>query len=413
MKQVGCFSRKEFNQMGCIAFEADQEMMVRIRRHLHMYPELTWELTRTSQLVRDELDAIGIPYEADKYGKNSVVASIRGNCPKDGFTIALRADMDALPICEADHGQPYRSCNEGIMHACGHDAHTAMLLGTAKALWSMREQLRCNVRLIFQPCEESRPSGAKVMCENGVMDGVDCIAMCHVNCVNPTHVVSCINGVTNCSSTRFRIILRGKSAHIATPYAGVDALAMGVKVYQGIQFMLSREIDAFDSCVFSVATMHAGTSVSVNADTCEMTGSIRCIRDSTLEFVKQRSERIAKSVAEEMGGSYEIEFPFEPLPVAKNHPAMYNAFVESALKVTSVVEADTSPGSEDFAYYEQKRPGLLFGLGMRNEQKGCNKSAHTKDWDIDEDGMSTGVRVFVQFVFDHMDGIPGLPPRNA
>ena len=392
-----------------------QEELVRIRRELHMYPELRWDLDRTAALVRRELDAIGVSYEADKYGRNTIVATI--NPEKTGFTIGIRADMDALPIPENNHDKPYRSKNDGVMHACGHDAHTAMLIGTAKALYAIRDQLSCRVKLLFQPCEESRPSGAKTMCEHGVMKDIDCIIMCHVNCVDETHVISSNPGVTNSSSVAFTITLGGKSVHVASPHAGIDALAAGVKIYNGIQMLVSREVDPFDTCVMSVTCMQAGETVAANADKCVLKGSIRCLHDKTMAWARTRLTELVRLTAEQSRTTWSLEWSGEPLPSAHNDPAMYEAFAASARKVVGskrVIVLAPSPGAEDFAYYEKERPGLLFGLGMRNEEKGCCQPAHNKDWDIDEDALQTGVKVFVQFVLDHMDGIDGmLMPEEA
>ena len=396
-------------------YPLDQAELVRLRRELHMHPELKWDLPLTNALVRRELDKIGIPYESDVYGQYAVVATIN---PDKAFTIGLRADMDALPFEENNFDKPYRSQTPGVMHACGHDAHTAMLLGVARALWAIRDQLNCRVKLIFQPCEEGRPSGARTLCEHGVMRDIDCIVMCHVNCGDATHVISTNSGCTNCSSVAFKISLTGKAVHAATPHVGIDALAAGVKIYNGIQFLLSREVDPFDACVMSVCTMHAGVSVSANADSCVMEGTLRCRKDETMAWARQRLEGLVRSVAQECRTGHEITWSGEPLPSAHNDPALYEAFVSSARKVVGedkVKWLETSPGAEDFAYYEKEKPGLLFGLGMRNEAKGACHPAHTRDWDIDEDGLQTGVKCFVQFVWDHMNGIPGmkLPKKEA
>ncbi|GHU77240.1 amidohydrolase [Clostridia bacterium] len=384
----------------------DQAMMVRVRRAMHEYPEIGYDLPRTLALVRSELDAIGIPYEFEKYGPSTIVATLEPtNSAGDSrpFTIGLRADMDALEIHEAND-VPYRSKIDGQMHACGHDSHTAMLLGTAKALWGLRDSLRCRVKFLFQPSEEQRPSGARTMCQHGVMRDIDCILMCHVNCGDPAHAPSCCAGVTNATSLRFVITTRGRAVHIASQNMAIDALAMGHKVYSGIQMMISREADPFDTCVIAVATMHAGTTSAVNADTCVMTGSIRCLKDSTRDWARSRMERLVKSVCREMGGEGGVEFDDPPLPCAVNDERLYHAFVESSLKVVPrVLPLLPSPGGEDFAYYELEKPGLLFGLGMRNNAKGFNKAAHTKDWDIDEDAMETGARLFCQFVLDNQE----------
>ena len=383
----------------------DQEDLVRIRRELHAHPELGWDLTETSALVRRELDKAGIPYEADKYGKNTVVATI--NPEKTGFTLGLRADMDALPIRENNEDKPYRSQNDGVMHACGHDAHTAMLIGTARALYEIRDRIPCRVRLLFQPCEEGRPSGARIMCEHGVMDDIDAIVMCHVNCLDETHVISSCPGTTNATSVAWKAVLGGKSVHVASPHMGKDALAAGVKIYNGIQTILGREVDPFDTCVMAVCKMHAGTTVSANADECVMEGSIRCLRDDTMVWARARLETLVRLVAEESGVTWSLGWSGDPLPSAHNDPALYEAFAASARKVVGDGRFKLllpSPGGEDFAYYEQYKPGLLFGLGMRNEAKGTVHPAHTKDWDIDEDALETGVKVFVRFVLDYAEG---------
>ncbi len=385
-------------------FLIDQDMMVRVRRELHRHPELGWELDNTSALVRRELNAVGVSYEFEKYGRNTVVATIgRDDAP---FTIGLRADMDALPIQEIASEKPYRSTEDGKMHACGHDAHTAMLLGAAKALHGIEDALHCRVKLLFQPCEENKPSGAKTMCEHGVMKDIDCIAMCHVNCVEKTHVLSSCTGITNATSCAFEITLRGRGAHVASPHKAVDALAMGVRVYDGIQMIITRELDPFDTCVIGVCKMNAGETIAAVAENCVMNGSMRCLKESTRDQMQQRLRRLVQSVTQYMGGEGEITFAKDPLPPAYNDETMYRWFLETAPKVTGkerVVHLEPSPGGEDFAYYEKEKPGLLFGLGMRNEDKGCCAPAHSSLWDIDEDGLQTGARMFVQFVLDHMD----------
>ncbi len=386
-----------------------QEDLVRIRRQLHMYPELGWDLPMTAALVKEELTKAGVGFVADQYGVNTIVATINPEITR--FTIGIRADMDALPIQEDNHDTPYRSRHEGVMHACGHDAHTAMLIGAAKALHAIRDRLACRVKLLFQPCEESRPSGARTMCEHGVMRDIDCIITCHVNCMDKAHVISSNPGATNCSSVAFRVELGGYSVHVATPHAGIDALAAGVKVYNGIQQIISREVDPFDTCVMSVTTLHAGGTVSTNADKCVLEGSLRCLKDKTMDWARERLTRLVRLTAEECGVTWKVSWSGQPLPGAHNDPALYEAFIASARKVVGcerVILLPASPGAEDFAYYEKEKPGLLFGLGMRNEEKNACYPAHTKDWDIDEDALQTGVAVFVQFVLDNMGGIEGM-----
>ena len=244
------------------------------------------------------------------------------------------------------------------------------------------------MKLLFQPCEEGRPSGARVMCEHGVMEGVDCVLMCHVNCGDPVHVVSCCSGVTNATSVAFKISLDGRAVHVASPHCGVDALAAGVKLYNGIQLLVSREVDPFDVCVMSVCTMHAGNTVATNAEHCELEGSIRCLKDDTMRWAMERLARLAR--ADRRGGRRALgdRLVGEPLPSAHNDPALYAAFRASAEKVVGperFCRFASLAGRGGFCLYEQRKPGLLFGLGMRNPAKGACHPAHTCDWDIDED----------------------------
>jgi amidohydrolase len=376
------------------------------RRWLHQHPELGFRLDQTVAFVKEKLTEYG--YTPVDCGNHGVTATVGGR--HGGKCVLIRADMDALPMKE-ESGLPFAAACDSAAHTCGHDTHTAMLIGTCKALYAIRDQIDCRVRLIFQPSEETRPSGAKTLCEHGVMDDIDCIIMCHVNCNDPTPRPSCRAGITNASTARFKIVTKGRAVHVASPHRGVDALAMAVKIYDGIQLMLSRETDPFDTVVFSVCTMHAGTTISANADRCEMTGSVRCFKETTMNWARERIQRLVKTVCEDMRGEYELELSDDPLPPAYNDARMYEAFVKSAEKVGGpgfCLPLEPSPGGEDFAYYEQKKPGLLFGLGLRSDEKGFNKPAHTCDWDVDESGMETGVRLFIQFVLDHMNGVPGL-----
>lgn len=385
-----------------IPFKVDQDYIVAVRRELHMYPELAWDLDKTSALVRRELDKMGIEYDFEKYGRNTVVATM-GKKDAD-FTIGIRADMDALPIHEAENGLPFRSKIDNQMHACGHDAHTAMLLGAAKAFKEIEDQIQCRIRLLFQPCEENKPSGAQTMCSHGVMDDIDCIIMCHVNCVEKTGVINSCSGITNATSCAFEITTHGEAAHVAAPHLGKDALAMGVKIYDGLQFLISREVDPFDTCVLGVGVMESGKTIAQVPDFCHMRGSMRCLKESTRDKMQERIRKLVQSVCEDMGGTGEVSFASDPLPPAYNDSKMYDMFLESAQKVTDKVAVlEPSPGGEDFAYYEKHKPGLLFGLGLRNEEKGCKYPAHSPLWCIDESGLHYGSEMFVQFVLDHMN----------
>ncbi len=382
----------------------DLPMMVRLRRELHRYPELGYELPRTTALVKRELDAMGVPY-TEEYGPASVVATLNPDCA--GFTIGIRADMDALPIQE-QRETPYKSLIDGHMHACGHDSHTAMLLGAAKALKALESRLTCRVRLIFQPSEEQSPSGAKTLCEHGVMEGIDIILMCHVNCNDPTGLPSVCEGVTNATSQGFVIHITGKSVHMAIPHMGVDAIAVGCTIYQALQLLISRETDPFDPAVLSIGKFEGGTTTAVVPGVCTLTGSFRSLRDASRERMIPRINRLVAGIAEQAGAQASVEWSNVYLPTVHNDKTMCKMFTQSAAKIVGeegVLPLLPSTGGEDFAWYEQNgTPGLLFGLGARNPAKDTVYPAHTALWDIDEDAMENGAKIFVQFVLDHMDG---------
>jgi len=386
-------------------FSVDKPYIIALRQELHQFPELTFDLPKTIALVKRELDAIGIPY-TEKYGKSSVVATI--NSEKAHFTIGIRADMDALPVQETNDS-PYRSKYAGKMHACGHDAHTAMLLGAAKTLYSIRDQIGCRVKLLFQPSEEGVDSGAELMVNDGVMDDIDIIIGQHVENKLAAGTVGVCRGMSQAASRTVKIEFFGKSAHGTLPQTGVDALALAVRCYMNIQLMLAREMDPFAKYVCSFGKLHAGEAQNVLADHAVLLGTIRTYDKQVDGFILSRIEAIARNAAQEVGGRAEVSSSMKCFPVFNDY-VLSDCLIKAAEKVVgqvNIAEMTIKMSSEDFSQYLTKKPGVFFRLGTRNEAKGCVGMAHNNDFQIDEEALAIGSQVCVQFVLDNMNGVDG------
>lgn len=382
----------------------DEQEIIETRRTLHRHPEIRFDLPETLALVRRRLDELKIPY-TEEYGRSSIVATINPKCT--GYTLGIRADMDALPIHE-DSGLPFSSERDGKMHACGHDAHTAMLLGTAKALKRAEHLLTCRVKLLFQPAEEdgSEESGAYYMVEDGVMDEIDAIIGMHIENFLDSGCIGVCPGASMAACAPITLKFHGYSAHATMPHMGHDALAMAVKTYSGIQMMLAREIDPFARYVCSVGSLHAGTAGNIISPDAEMKISLRTYDVELDEFIESRIQLIAKNAAEELGGTMEYKGGIHYYPI-HNDPAMSEEVLQAAEKVVGkehVVPMPPKMSSEDFSQYLRKKPGVFFRLGTRNLEKNCIALPHSSDFRIDEAAFIKGSMTCVQFVFDHMNG---------
>ena len=373
-----------------------------IMHELHRVPELGFDLPKTLAIVKRELDKIGISY-TDQYGKSSLVAEL--NPQKKDFTIAIRADMDALAITETS-GVPYASEIPGHMHACGHDAHTAILLGTVKALYEMREQISCRVRFIFQPSEECPVSGAKMMVKNGVMEGVDVVLGLHVGECKAGEIGICV-GPHMAASLPFTLEFFGKTTHAALPQNGKDALAAAVKAYTAIKIMSASELSPFESFVCAIGKLQSGTSQNILPDHSEMAGTIRTFDPKTEAFLIGRIEQIAKGISEEMGVTYKLTTDPKTGVVVNDAriAALVRAAAEKVVGKERVVPMPKRLTSEDFAFYSEKAPSMFFRLGFYNEEKGCTKTAHNSDFKIDDEVLHLGAQTFIRFVLDNMNGL--------
>lgn len=366
---------------------------VEIRRKLHEYPEVGFDLPITTKLVCSELDKLGITH-TDRYGVCSVVAEI-GSGDK---LIALRADMDALPV---DEKTDVEFCSKipGKMHACGHDAHTAILLGVAKYLKAHESELKCRVRLIFQPSEEGAISGAKMMVENGVMDGVDHIICTHCENTLEAGKIGVRSGdyMAACIPSTIRFI--GKTSHAAVPEQGIDAVAMAVEAYSRFKKMVEEEAGNA-KYIWCVGRFSGGHVHNVIADSCEMNISYRFFDMDFAERVEKQVRSICDDVADSFGGRYEIDW-YMSVGAVHNKAELVDTFMRVvSADGQEVVQVPQKMSSEDFGWYLTKVPGMIFRFGTRNEDIGCTGAAHTNTFKIDENGMKAAIKAFISYVMN-------------
>ena len=381
----------------------DKDYIIKLRREIHMYPEVDYDLPKTVALVKRELESIGVPY-TEKYGKGSVVGYI--NPDKTDFTIGIRADMDALRMTEANDCE-YRSRHDGMMHACGHDAHTAILLGTAKALKEIESTLSCRVKLVFQPSEEGVTSGAIMMIENGVMEDIDIMTGLHVGTSVDVGKLGVCPGVSSASSRHFKIEVGGKSVHATAYHKGVDALAIAVKMYEGLQSIFANEVDPKERVVCRVTKLHSGTAQNILPDYALMQGTIRTLNVPLSGFIHDRMQKLASSLSELYGVEIKVHAPLKSTCVY-NNPYLSELMMKSMEKVVgkeNVVKVEFGMGSEDFSRFTDIVPSVFFRLGTRNAEKGITQVAHQVDFKVDEDAFVYGAENFVQFVLDNQNGV--------
>lgn len=381
----------------------DKDYVIKLRREIHMYPEVDYDLPKTVALVKRELDSMGIPH-TEKYGKGSVVGYI--NPDKTDFTIGIRADMDALRMEEANDCE-YRSRHEGMMHACGHDAHTAMLLGTAKALKEIEKDLACRVKLVFQPSEEGVTSGAMMMIENGVLDDIDIMTGLHVGTALKSGELGICSGISSATSRHFKIEIGGKSVHATAYHKGIDALSIAVQMYSGIQTIAATEVSPAENVVCIVTKLHSGTAQNILPDSALMQGTIRTYNVQVSEFIHDRIQSLAKRLSEHYGVEIKVHAPLKSTCVY-NNPYLSEIMLGSMEKVVgkeNIKKLNRALGSEDFSRYTDVVPSVFFRVGIKNEEKGIMQVAHQTDFKLDEDVLDLGPKTFVQFVVDNQHGV--------
>lgn len=375
-----------------------KQYVIDLRREFHMHPEIGLQEFRTSGRVKEELDRMGIPYIAS--AGTGVVATIEG--VRKGKTIALRADMDALQVCEAND-IPYKSQNEGIMHACGHDGHTAMLLGAARIFSEIKDEIEGTIKLVFQPSEES-VQGARLMLEEGILGGVDGAFAMHLWADMPLGRISLEDGPRMASADIFKITVKGRGGHGSLPHQGVDALVAASAIVMNLQSIASRETTPMEPTVVSVGTMRAGTRFNVIANEAVLEGTTRSFNPGTRNNFPNMIERIVKSTAEAYRAEASLEYTFGTAPTI-NDPkcaALGQGSVEKLFGGDALMKMEKVTGGEDFALFLEKVPGAIAFIGARNEEKGAAYPHHHERFNIDEDSLEIGTALYVQYGVDFL-----------
>lgn len=385
--------------------------VVQWRRDIHARPELANREKQTAALVAEQLKAMGVDEVKTGVAHHGVVGLIRG--AKPGPTVALRADMDALPIQEAT-GLPFASQNPGVMHACGHDAHAAMLLGAAKVLVEMRGRLTGNVRLIFQPAEEGAPKGeqggAGMMIEQGVLRDPDVAAIfgLHIDPALPTGKIGYRLGALLASVDRFRVTVTGRQSHAAMPWQGVDPIVTAAHIVTAIQTIASRKIDARQPVVVSVGIFRGGEAWNIIPEEVVLEGTVRTHDEEVRRRAAEEFTRIVELTAKAHGARAKIELHAYG-PAVWNDLALGERMKPSLVRAVgaeNVVEAQPIMGGEDFAHYAKKVPGSYLFLGVRNEAVGAVNSLHTPKLILDEAALPVGVRTLVFCAVDFLKTPP-------
>jgi amidohydrolase len=375
------------------------------RRHFHENPELAFEEVETAKFVAERLAQLGVEDIKTGIGKTGVTGLIKGN-KGDGKVIMLRADMDALPILEEVDAE-YKSKVDGKMHACGHDAHTAMLLGVARILMDHRDDFKGTVKVLFQPAEEVPPGGAQAMIKDGALEDpkVDASLGLHVAADMPSGQIGVRVGPGSAGSDRFRITIQGKGGHAARPQNAVDPVVIASQIVLAFQTLVSRETDPMDSAVISTTAIHAGEAFNVIPDTAELRGTIRTISQETRERLETRLQEVARGVVGALGAEVKIDF-IRGYPSVQNDEAMTDIVRRAAIEACGeehVVESELGMGGEDFSYFSLEVPSCFFRCGTRNEERGIVWGHHHPKFDVEEEGFVNGMATMANAAITYLN----------
>lgn len=395
-----------------------EQKVIAWRRDIHANPELGNQEFRTAEIIAKHLETLGIEVKRN-VAKTGVVGILKGGLP--GPVIALRADMDALPVTEKT-GLPfaskvtttYNGQQTGVMHACGHDAHVAMLMGAAEVFAALRKELRGTVKFIFQPAEEGAPvgeeGGAALMVKEGVLENPrpDVIFGLHMDAQSEVGNIAYRPGGTMAGVNDLKITVKGKQAHGAYPWQGIDPVVTAAQIVTSLQTIVSRNLNVTENAgVVTIGTIHGGNRFNIIPEQVEMTGTLRFLSEADEKMIVQRIKDIAVKTGEAAGASVEVKIPYSNrYPVTYNDPALMEKMLPSLKKTAGdehIVLAVARTGAEDFSFYQEKVPGLFLFLG--GMPKGKNKqeapSHHTPEFFIDESGLKLGVLALVNLAFDY------------
>jgi len=364
---------------------------IAIRHHLHAHPELSYQEFETSKFVQQQLSRIGIPYEV--MAGTGVVGLLKGN-NADSRVIALRADMDALPI-EEENDVPYRSKNAGVMHACGHDVHTTVLLGAAKVLHELKDEWEGTVKLIFQPGEEKNPGGASLMIKEGVLKdpAPQAIFGLHVHPGLETGKLSFRGGMVMASADELYITIRGKGGHAAAPHLTVDTILVASHLVVALQQIIGRNRNPLSPSVLSITSVQGGHTTNVIPSEVRLMGTFRAMDEEWRFRAHELIRKLATELVHSMGAEIDLH-------IDVGYPMVYNnevldrvarAEAREFMGADRVLETEVRMGAEDFGYYTRQIPGCFYRLGVMNVEKGITAGVHTPRFNIDESAIEIGV----------------------
>ena len=383
----------------------------RLREDIHKHPELGFCEERTAALVADFLREAGLDEVQTGLAETGVVGLLKGG--KRGKSVALRADMDALPILE-ETGLPYASANEGVMHACGHDGHTAVLLGTARLLAGMRDRIAGNVKFIFQPAEEGAPQGeeggARLMVKEGVLENpkVDVIFGLHIWALMEAGTIGYRPEGAMAASDGLRITVKGKQTHGSTPWTGVDPITVSAQIIMGLQTIISRQTELTENAaVITIGSIHGGVRSNIIPDQVELIGTIRTLNTDMQDKIHEKIRLTITKIAESAGAEADVRIR-KGYPVTYNDPELTTKMLptlKEAAGAENVNLVNAITGAEDFSFYGQRVPGLFFFLGGMPKGKKPEDAAphHSPDFYIDESALKLGVRAMSYLVLDYME----------
>lgn len=375
-----------------------KDYVISLRREFHKNPEASFKEFNTSKRIKEELDKMGIEYVP--CASTGVVATIKGNHP--GKTVALRGDIDALSVQELNN-MDYKSQIPGMMHACGHDGHTSMLLGAAKILCALKDKIHGTVKLFFQPAEEIG-EGARAMIKEGAMDNVDSVFGIHLWSNIDAGKISVEAGPRMASADWFNIKVTGKGGHGSAPHECVDALVVASSIVTNLQNIVSRQVNPLDPLVLSIGMLNAGSRFNVIAENAYMEGTTRCFNLELRKELPNMMENIITNIANGYGAKASLEYNFLLPPTIND--AKCSAIAENAsseiVGKNNVIKFEKVTGSEDFSFYLEKAPGALAFVGCRNEEKCACYSHHSGNFNIDEDALEIGTKLYVKYALDYL-----------
>ena len=375
------------------------------RRDFHEHPELAHQEVRTAGVVADRLRAIGLDDIRTGIASTGVTGLIRGTAGPGGKTVLLRADMDALPIHELNEVE-YRSRTDGVMHACGHDAHTAMLLAVTRLLMERRGEFAGTVKVLFQPAEEVPPGGAKPMIDAGVLEDphVDAAFGMHIAQSDPVGTLSVRPGPYMAAADRFRVVIHGKGGHGAHPHDTIDPVLIGAQIVTALQSLVAREVDPIESGVVTVAAFLAGEAFNVIPETAELRGTVRTFTPANRDLLQERVGALVTGIAAAMRAEATVEYA-RGYPATVNDPEL-TELVRRACEATvgpdKVLTGAPMMGAEDFSYFLEAVPGSFFFVGSKNPERGLVWGHHHPRFDLDEAALAVGIEAMVRVALDYL-----------